>query len=244
MAARTGQQFLAGLRGDREVWVEGERVTDVVSHPAFSGAAHALAEVFDLQHEHADVCLVPDPETSEPINVSHLIPRSREDLRKRHDCLTKIAEYSVGLMGRTPDYMNVTFAGFAGRAEEWATNGNEAGAERLMEARSKPSGVTARVHSVLRQTDQPRVPMEAVAQRLGVSARSLRRRLREEGSSYADLADAAAADVARRLLGEHDASIDDIAQRLGFSEPSAFYRAFKRWTGQTPRQFRAARVSA
>ena len=137
MPARTGQQFLNGLRGDREVWVEGRRVRDVVSHPAFAGAAHALAEVFDLQHKHADRCLVPDPETGEPINASHMIPRSRDDLRKRHDCLTAIAEYSVGLMGRTPDYMNVTYAGFAGRAEEWAINGNEAGAERLVAYQKK-----------------------------------------------------------------------------------------------------------
>ncbi len=137
MPARTGEQFLKGLRGDREVWVEGRRVADVVSHPAFTGAAHALAEVFDLQHKHADRCLVPDPETGELINASHLIPRSRDDLRKRHDCLTAIAEYSVGLMGRTPDYMNVTYAGFAGRAEEWAINGNEAGAERLVAYQKK-----------------------------------------------------------------------------------------------------------
>ena len=40
----------------------------------------------------------------------------------------RIAEFTVGLMGRTPDYMNVTYAGFAGRADEWAANGNERGA--------------------------------------------------------------------------------------------------------------------
>ena len=50
MPARTGEQFLKGLRGAREVWVDGERVADVVDHPKLSGAAHALAEVYDLQH--------------------------------------------------------------------------------------------------------------------------------------------------------------------------------------------------
>ena len=80
MSARTGEQFLRGLVDDRSIWVGGEKVSDVASHPAFSGAAHALAEVFDLQHRNADVCLMPDPETGEPINVSHIIPRSREDL--------------------------------------------------------------------------------------------------------------------------------------------------------------------
>jgi 4-hydroxyphenylacetate 3-monooxygenase oxygenase component len=132
MGARTGKEFLAGLRSPREIWVGGEPVKDVVSHPAFAGAARTLAEVFDLQHEAADVCLTPDRETGEPINVSHLIPRSREDLELRHRGLKHTAEYTVGLMGRTPDYMNVTFAGFAGRADEWAQDGNGRGAENLV----------------------------------------------------------------------------------------------------------------
>ena len=132
MSARTGEQFLRGLVDDRSIWVGGQKVTDVANHPAFSGAAHALAEVFDLQHRNADVCLMPDPETGEPINISHIIPRSREDLIKRHKCLERISEFSVGLMGRTPDYMNVTFAGFAGRDDEWAVNGNEEGAANLV----------------------------------------------------------------------------------------------------------------
>jgi 4-hydroxyphenylacetate 3-monooxygenase len=133
MAARTGKQFLEGLRKPRNIWVDGDRVDDVVSHPAFAGAAQTLAEVFDLQHEAAAVCLTPDRETGEPINVSHLIPRSRQDLELRHRGLKHTAEYTVGLMGRTPDYMNVTFAGFAGRADEWAANGNDRGAANLVE---------------------------------------------------------------------------------------------------------------
>ena len=132
MPARTGEQFLKGLRSPREIWVDGERISDVVDHPKLSGAAHALAEVFDLHHAQADTCLMPDPETGELIPVSHMIPRSREDLARRGKALRLVAEFSVGLMGRTPDYMNVTFAGFAGRPDEWGLNGNEAGAERLI----------------------------------------------------------------------------------------------------------------
>jgi len=76
MPARTGDEFLRGLKDDREVWVGGERVRDVAACPAFAGAARSVAALFDLQHEAATVCLMPDPETGEPINVSHLIPRS------------------------------------------------------------------------------------------------------------------------------------------------------------------------
>jgi 4-hydroxyphenylacetate 3-monooxygenase oxygenase component len=132
MPARTGAAFLRGLKGGREVWVEGERVTDVTAHPAFAGAARALAEVFDLQNQAADACLMPDPETSEPINVSHMLPHSKADLERRHKGLERISEYSMGLMGRTPDYMNVTYAGFAARADEWSAHGNEEGGENLI----------------------------------------------------------------------------------------------------------------
>jgi len=132
MPARTGQDFLRDLKDDRQVWVGDDRVSDIAGHPAFAGAARFVASLFDLQHEAAAVCLMPDPETSEPINVSHLIPRSREDLERRHACLERVAEWSVGIMGRTPDYMNITFAGFAGRSDEWSVNGNERGAANLV----------------------------------------------------------------------------------------------------------------
>lgn len=132
MGARTGKEFLRGLKGRRAIWVGNDRVDDVVAHPDFAGAAHALAGVFDLQHAAADVCLMPDPETGEPINISHIIPHSRADLERRHACLERISEFTVGVMGRTPDYMNVTFAGFAGRADEWAICGNDRGAANLV----------------------------------------------------------------------------------------------------------------
>ncbi|HCX68414.1 4-hydroxyphenylacetate 3-hydroxylase N-terminal domain-containing protein [Parvibaculum sp.] len=132
MAARTGEEFLKGLKGKRDIWVGTDKVEDVVDHPAFSGAAHGLAGVFDLQHRYADDCLMPDPETGEQINVSHMIPRSREDIYRRHKGLARIAEYTVGIMGRSPDYMNVTYAGFAGRSDEWGANGNEEGAQNLV----------------------------------------------------------------------------------------------------------------
>ena len=135
MAARTGEEFLKGLRArPRELWLEGAKVDDVTEHPAFAGAAAALAAVFDRQHEFPDDCLMPDPATGEPINVSHIIPRSKDDLLRRHRALVRSAEVSVGLMGRTPDYLNVTFAGFAGERAAWigADGRNTAGHDHLV----------------------------------------------------------------------------------------------------------------
>lgn len=135
MPARTGEQYLKGLKAsNRELWLGPERVDDVTEHPALTGAAHAMGRVFDRQFECAEDCLMPDPETGEPINVSHLIPRSKDDLWRRHKGLERIAEVSVGLMGRTPDYKNVTFAGFAGRWKEWAgpDERNAQGADNLV----------------------------------------------------------------------------------------------------------------
>ena len=160
MPARTGEQFLRGLRDSREVWLGGERVTDATTHPAFAGAARALADVFDLQHVAADVCLMPDPETGEPINVSHMLPRSRADLERRHAAMERTAEFSAGLMGRTPDYLNVTFAGFAASHVEWSAEGNEQGAENLVRyqkhiARADLSLTHAIVHSTVDRVRGP-----------------------------------------------------------------------------------------
>ena len=132
MGARTGAQFLAGLRDERRIWLEGRRVSDVTTDPAFAGAAKSMAGLFDLQHRERDVALIPDDETGEPVNASHMIPRSRADLARRHACLRLQAEHSMGIMGRSPDYLNVTFAGFAANPTLWSKNGNGAGAENLL----------------------------------------------------------------------------------------------------------------
>jgi 4-hydroxyphenylacetate 3-monooxygenase len=132
MAARTGEEYLRGLADGRRIWVDGERVSDVRSHPALAGAANAMASIYDLQRASPEACLVEDPESGETSSASHMIPRSAADLARRHKCLERIAEYSVGLLGRTPDYLNVTFAGFAGRDDEWRAYGNEAGAANIV----------------------------------------------------------------------------------------------------------------
>ena len=82
--------------------------------------------------------------------------------------------------------------------------------------------------------------LEQVAAALRMTPRTLQRRLAAEGTSVKrEVRDTRKA-MALAVLRDHSHSINDIAFLLGYSEPSAFFRSFKRWTGTTPRRFRKA----
>ncbi|HEX6276735.1 MAG TPA: AraC family transcriptional regulator ligand-binding domain-containing protein [Polyangiaceae bacterium] len=80
--------------------------------------------------------------------------------------------------------------------------------------------------------------LERVAKRLATTPRTLQRRLRDEHTTFQDLLDSVRHELALVHVGKQAASIDEIAWLLGFSNGSAFHRAFKRWTGVTPGEFR------
>lgn len=97
-----------------------------------------------------------------------------------------------------------------------------------------------RVHDLLREDfallDSSAEPL---ARRMGMSVRTLRRRLSAEGRPLLLLAEEARRAIAEQLLAETDTPVKQISERLGYSEPSAFHRAFKRWTLETPAGFRS-----
>ncbi|MBF3348156.1 helix-turn-helix transcriptional regulator, partial [Pseudomonas aeruginosa] len=80
--------------------------------------------------------------------------------------------------------------------------------------------------------------LEQVAARLGMPARRLRERLAMAGVRFNDLVTDYRCRLAKELLLKTDERIEVIVERTGFSEPSTFYRAFKRWVGETPVEFR------
>jgi AraC-like DNA-binding protein len=83
-----------------------------------------------------------------------------------------------------------------------------------------------------------------VAQRLGVSSRTLSRKLAEEGTSFAEILDQLRAALARRYLHDETLPVSEIAWLLGYREVSSLTHAFKRWTGTTPRQFRSGQLAS
>ena len=109
MAVRTGQQFLEGLRDGRDVWLEGDRVADVTAHPKLARMAHTLAGVYELQHspELHDRMTFTSSTSGEPVALSYLVPETHDDLLRRRGALEIVAESCHGMLGRTPDYVNI-----------------------------------------------------------------------------------------------------------------------------------------
>jgi AraC-like DNA-binding protein len=71
-----------------------------------------------------------------------------------------------------------------------------------------------------------------------MSERTLQWRLREENTTFAEILDSARAELSQLYLREGNIAAYEVTFLLGYSEPSAFHRAFRRWTGQTPQEFR------
>jgi AraC-like DNA-binding protein len=82
--------------------------------------------------------------------------------------------------------------------------------------------------------------LDDVARRLGMSARTLQRRLRGEGTTFAAVLTGFRQDMARPLLREGQLAVSEVAYLLGYEDPSSFQRAFRRWSGRSPRAFRRA----
>lgn len=95
-----------------------------------------------------------------------------------------------------------------------------------------------RVRDLLRSALPRSLDQDEAAARLNVSARTLHRRLAEEGSSFRAIKDALRRDLALARLAKSEASVAQIAAELGYADPSAFYRAFVEWTGMAPAHYR------
>lgn len=110
--------------------------------------------------------------------------------------------------------------------------------KKLAAASGKSGSVVTQVRKVLMAAmNGGDSTIEATAKSLAMSPRSLQRRLADEGARYNDLLADIRTELAKRYLARGTISVTEVAYLLGFAEPPAFFKAFKRWTGMTPRAF-------
>ena len=120
MPARTGAEYVTGLRERAaDVYISGEKVADVTRHPAFAGGLHTVAGLLDMQHDPAlrDDMTYPSPSTGDPVGLSFIMPRNADDLARRRKMMRNWAKFSCGMMGRTPDFLNVAVMSMAAAAD-------------------------------------------------------------------------------------------------------------------------------
>ena len=125
MPARTGKEYISGLReGSPEVFISGERVKDVTTHPALRNGVHTLAGLYDMQHDPAlrDDMTYDSPATGDRVGLSFITPQTMGELERRRVKMRHWARASCGMMGRTPDFLNVSLMAMAAAGDYFAQN--------------------------------------------------------------------------------------------------------------------------
>ena len=113
----------------------------------------------------------------------------------------------------------------------------KAQADRTLDRLDRDVSLAEAIERILSKHGPRPLTMDDVARELDISARSLRRRMLTEGLSFSVLLTRNQMNVAKRKLERPKASVQEIAYEMGFASAAAFHRAFKRWTGTTPKQY-------
>lgn len=124
---RTGEDYLHSLRDGRNIYVNGQRVDDVTTHPLFGRAARSLANLYDIAAapENRELMTFTSPTTGNPVLRGFQIPRTHADLTARRLAAEKWAESTFGLMGRSPDHVAGFFCGYAAVPSVFASGGQQ-----------------------------------------------------------------------------------------------------------------------
>lgn len=113
MPIRRGAEYLQSLRDGRRLWLMGQRVEDVTTHPALAGCARSVAAVYDLQHDaaHHELLTMPSPSTGQAVSRAYQLPKSVDDLarqRRMYECLVRRAG---GVAARLPQHLATVVLG-------------------------------------------------------------------------------------------------------------------------------------
>src|SRR3954451_1817661 len=121
MPIRTGKQFLEALKDDRRIFMDGEEIGDIAHDPRTAGAAQTLAELYDMQHDAAlaERMVFTSPSGGEPVGLSFIEPKTVDDLIRRREMIKLWMDWTCGMFGRSPDFLNVMLTGLAAAAPEF-----------------------------------------------------------------------------------------------------------------------------
>ncbi|MEH7237681.1 4-hydroxyphenylacetate 3-hydroxylase N-terminal domain-containing protein [Bacillus sp. JJ1562] len=125
----TGEEYLESIRDGREIWIHGERVKDVTTHPAFRNAARSIARLYDALHDEKTksvLTTITDTGSGSYTHKFFRAPRSPQDLLEDRDAIAEWAKLTYGQMGRTPDYKASFLATLGTHTEFYAPYENNA----------------------------------------------------------------------------------------------------------------------
>ncbi|PLT29840.1 4-hydroxyphenylacetate 3-hydroxylase family protein [Peribacillus deserti] len=119
---RTGAQYLESIKDNRCVYIGGERVENVTTHPAFKGISQTVASLYDIAaDEKQNMSYITEDGTI--ANKIYMIPKSIEELKERREAIEKWANATCGFVGRSPDHVAGFLAGFASNPDVFARGG-------------------------------------------------------------------------------------------------------------------------
>lgn len=133
--ARTGRDYIEALKTNSpNLWLKGERIEDPTTHPAFRGVVQSMADLYDMQNEaeYREILTYTSPSTGERVGTSLLQPHSKDDLWSRSEAHKAWADRTLGMMGRTPDYLDAALTAYAASSELFADK-DAGGDERFAE---------------------------------------------------------------------------------------------------------------
>ena len=119
---KTGAEYVESLKDGRRVYIGEELVTDVTTHPAFRNAARSFAMLYDRKRAAENLEVMSYEEDGERFTSWYLMPRNRDDLAKRTETHRRIAAWSHGLLGRSPDHVASFVTGLAMMPEMFSTS--------------------------------------------------------------------------------------------------------------------------
>jgi AraC-like DNA-binding protein len=248
MASPSLRAGLEWVERHQRYWGDGERYS-LVPVPGGTVVRFALHDAEGDYQRHADECAMAEIAVgARALSARDVLPRA---VRFRHASPADTSEH-VTVFGCVPEFgaphteielddevldAPLPHANAAFRAIF------QAQVDRALAALPARSGMAAPVRAAVQAAlVGGQCSLARTASVLGVSVRTLQRRLRDEGTSFEQVVDALRREMAAEYL-DKELAIQEIAWLLGYAEASAFHHAFKRWTGTTPEQARALRTA-